>query len=263
MTQDKTQKIVLVSGGFDPVHIGHIRMFNEAKSLGTKLIVILNNDDFLFKKKGYFFMNQDERREVLKNISSIDEVYLSVDKDLTVIESIKELSKKYKIDFFCNGGDRKNIEDIPEYDICKRLGIDLIFDSGGGKIQSSSELTSNFLDNQNNFETVKKPWGKYTTFDHQSDFLLKKINVDPGERLSLQSHDHRAEVWVVVKGIANVLLNERSYQLKTGETIFIPTGDKHMLSNDFSEELVLIEVQLGEDLREDDIFRYEDKYGRG
>ena len=71
MTKDKTQKIVLVSGGFDPVHIGHIRMFNEAKSLGTKLIVILNNDDFLFKKKGYFFMNQDERREVLKNSSSL------------------------------------------------------------------------------------------------------------------------------------------------------------------------------------------------
>ena len=262
-TKEPSEGIILVSGGFDPVHVGHLRMFNEAKSLGTKLIVILNNDDFLIKKKGYFFMDQNERLEIISNFKSVDEVFLSVDDDLTVIKSIETLSQKNKIDIFCNGGDRKNIQDIPEYEICKSLGINLVFNSGGEKIQSSSDLTSNFLNKQNKFITVNNPGGKYTTYEHQSGYLLKRIEVNRGESLSLQSHEFGSEVWVVAQGRAKVNLEDSNYELKISETINIPVGAKHMLSNDSNEKLILVEIQLGDDLREDDIFRFKDKYGRG
>ena len=131
---------VVISGGFDPVHIGHLRMMKEAKKLGDKLIVILNNDNFLFNKKGFAFMPQNERAEIIEGFDCVDEVFISIDQDSTVKESLKKLSENQKINLFANGGDRKNEEDIPETKICKDLGIEMVFNVGGGKIQSSSDL---------------------------------------------------------------------------------------------------------------------------
>ena len=111
-------------------------------------------------------------------------------------------------------------------------------------------------------KTVQKPWGSYTVLDEGKGFLLKRIEVDPGESLSLQSHAHRSEHWLVVAGTATVQLDSQSLQLKPTQSIEIPKGSKHRLSNSCNTTLVLIETQLGDILEEKDIVRYEDQYGR-
>ena len=146
-------KKVVVSGGFDPVHIGHLRLFIQAKKLGDHLTVILNSDNFLMKKKGFLFMPFEERKEILMGFSAVDNVLQSIDSDQTVVKSIEKLAKEDSIDIFANGGDRKNIKDIPEYDICKKHDIEMVFDIGGRKINSSSNLVYPFLNYKEN-----SPW---------------------------------------------------------------------------------------------------------
>lgn len=130
----KKKKRVCISGGFDPLHIGHIRYIQEAAKLGY-LIVIVNRDDFLLKKKGYVFMPLDERIEVIKSIKGVDEVFVCIDNDQTVCKSLRLL----KPDIFAKGGDR-TLDNIPEKKICEELDIEMKFMIGGGKIQSSSDL---------------------------------------------------------------------------------------------------------------------------
>ena len=132
--------VVAVSGGFDPVHIGHVRMFGEAKRLGDKLVIILNNDNWLIAKKGFVFMPEQERKEVLEAFSDVDRVmltrHLKNPKDMSVCAELIKL----KPDIFANGGDRK-LDNIPEVAVCKELGIKMVFNIGhGGKVQSSSWL---------------------------------------------------------------------------------------------------------------------------
>lgn len=139
--QQKEKKVVVaVSGGFDPLHPGHIRLFHDAKKLGDELVVILNNDNWLFKKKGYVFMNERERKEVIKALKYVDHVVITNHphdpKDMSVVKELKEL----KPDIFANGGDRIK-KNVPEVELCSKLGIKLVFNVGhGGKIQSSSAL---------------------------------------------------------------------------------------------------------------------------
>lgn len=132
-------KNVVVSGGFDPLHIGHIKLMKAAKALGGRLTVIVNNDNWLKKKKGYVFMPEKERMVILKTIKYVDKVILTSHpkkpKDMSVCGELKTL----KPDIFANGGDRKR-HNIPEYKLCKRLGIKMVFNVGGKKTQSSSEL---------------------------------------------------------------------------------------------------------------------------
>jgi cytidyltransferase-like protein len=135
--QDISKKVVTVSGYFDPVHIGHIEYFKLAKELGGKLIVILNNDEQAKLKKGKSFMPLKERKTILEAIKYIDEVFISVDKDDTVCNSLEII----KPDIFAKGGDRFNHE-IPEAVTCKKLGIKMV-DGLGKKIQASSELVKN------------------------------------------------------------------------------------------------------------------------
>lgn len=110
--------------------------------------------------------------------------------------------------------------------------------------------------------TVYRPWGSYTSLETGPGYQVKRINVSPGSRLSLQSHNRRAENWVVIRGEALVTVDERQFTLQAGERAFIPTGARHRLENQGEEELALIEVQTGDYLGEDDIVRYEDDYGR-
>lgn len=135
----KEDKIVAVSGGFDPVHIGHLRMFREARKLGGRLVVILNNDNWLRAKKGYSFMGEDERAEIISEMRCVDDVIITGHendcKDMSVCEVLENLMP----DIFANGGDRK-ADNIPEYELCERLGIEMAFNVGGEKARSSSEL---------------------------------------------------------------------------------------------------------------------------
>ena len=141
VTQQK-QITVAVSGGFDPMHIGHARMFEEARKLGDRLVVILNNDNWLRKKKGYVFMPQQERAELLKHLRWVDEVVITKHKKNPTDMSVCAELAKLKPDIFANGGDRKK-GNVPEDVVCKKFGIKMAFNIGhGGKVQSSSWLVT-------------------------------------------------------------------------------------------------------------------------
>lgn len=133
--------IVAVSGGFDPIHVGHINLLKEAKKLGDKVVVILNNDNWLRFKKGFVFMPERQRAEILKAVRYVDEVVITGHEANTIDISISKELESLKPDIFANGGDRKPDGDpVPEVELCERLGIKMVYNVGGGKIQSSSEL---------------------------------------------------------------------------------------------------------------------------
>ncbi len=136
----KTKKLVMVSGGFDPIHVGHLRMFQEAKKLGDELLVVLNCDAWLERKKGKNFMCSDDRSEIIKGFSCVDKVYVLESERSDVGEALE----LFKPAIFANGGDRKNKNDIPEFGVCEKNGIKMVFNVGGGKIRSSSELLDEY-----------------------------------------------------------------------------------------------------------------------
>jgi len=133
---DCQQKTICVSGGMDPIHVGHIRMIQEAAKVG-KVVVILNSDDWLLRKKGFRFMPWDERAEIIMSISGVSDVVNVDDSDGTVCEALMRV----RPDFFANGGDRGQTN-TPEISLCRELGIEMLWGVGGGKVQSSSDLVS-------------------------------------------------------------------------------------------------------------------------
>lgn len=140
------KKIVAVSGGFDPLHIGHIRMFKEAKALGDELVVILNNDNWLISKKGFAFMPEHERKEIIEAIECVDRVIITTHEIGNYFnpdyKSVCDSLRVLRPHIFVNGGDRKPDGDpVPEVALCQELGIEMVYNIGtGGKVQSSSDL---------------------------------------------------------------------------------------------------------------------------
>lgn len=139
---------VAISGGFDPIHVGHIEMMQEAKALGDRLVVIINNDNWLKKKKGFAFMNEKERRAIIEAIRYVDETVLTSHPENPDDMSVSAELEKIKPDIFANGGDRNEADAAnPQSSLykdiktCERLGIKIIYNVGkSGKIQSSSDL---------------------------------------------------------------------------------------------------------------------------
>lgn len=136
------KKIVAVSGGFDPIHVGHVRMIQEAAALGDELVVIVNNDNWLMSKKGYVFMPQEQRKEIIEAMRGVTRVVFTShgpdDEDRSVCRELRDIQPH----IFANGGDRF-ADNIPEAIVCRELGIETIFNIGqGGKVQSSSWLTA-------------------------------------------------------------------------------------------------------------------------
>ena len=111
-------------------------------------------------------------------------------------------------------------------------------------------------------ESDQRPWGSWHVIDRGDGFQVKRLHVHPGSRLSLQTHQYRAEHWAVIQGVATATVGEETRRVPTGASIDVPLGAKHRLANDGDDELVIIEVQLGEYTGEDDIVRLEDDYGR-
>ena len=141
--EDWIKNVIIVSGGFDPVHKGHIRMFREAANLGHQVIIGLNSDDWLTRKKGKPFMKWDERAEILESCKFVTQVLSMDDSDDTASDIIRQVANLYKNQnmniYFANGGDRKK-GNVPELDVCKDLNVVMLWGIGGGKIQSSSWL---------------------------------------------------------------------------------------------------------------------------
>ena len=140
------KKIIILSGGFDPVHKGHVRMFQAAKEMEATVVVGVNSDEWLCRKKGKPFMDIEERTEILQGFKYIDYVFRFDDSDETACDLIRKVSQMYIDDkdvkvFFGNGGDRTT-DTTPEMDYCKERDVEMLWGVGGGKIQSSSDLIS-------------------------------------------------------------------------------------------------------------------------
>ena len=260
---------VAVSGGFDPLHIGHVRMFKEARKLGEKLLVILNNDNWLRNKKGFVFMSEKERKELIESFPSVDEVVITDHKEADPDRSVVRALKKLKPAIFANGGDRnpkdaknKNSPLSADQEFCKQNGIKIVYSVGkGGKVQSSSWMVRDAV--RGTARSVR-PWGEFYGWDSGKDWYVKTMYVKPGKRLSLQYHNHRSERWVLVEGDATAITVENGKQveteLKVGETFLVHKGMHHRIMS--KKGGVLVEVAIGTAFNEDDIVRLEDDFGR-
>ncbi len=202
--QSKKEIIVAVSGGFDPPHIGHVRLFREAKKQGDKLLVILNNDNWLKAKKGYVFMPQHERKELIESFDCVDKVILTSHpvnpQDMSVCKDLQQLRPH----IFVNGGDR-NKKNIPEVDVCNTIQCKMVFNVGhGGKVQSSSWLLKDFgkkvILNKQAQDLVKK---KIIVFDLDGTLAKSKEEIDE-EMAKILSNLLDKKIVVVITGGAYV-----------------------------------------------------------
>jgi cytidyltransferase-like protein len=249
------KKIVIVSGGFDPVHSGHIKLIKEARLLGDMLIVGINSDEWLTRKKGRAFMPWNERLCVLNNLSSVDEVYTFDDDDGTACRLLQQVQAHYpdaKI-IFANGGDRTSIN-IPEMTVD---GVEFVFGVGGeNKSNSSSWILQDWK-----APKTERPWGYYRVLYDVPGTKVKELTVVPGQRLSMQRHQTRAEHWHVAEGTATVYsINRKSDQELLGTFgphthIHINCNDWHQLCNETDQLLKIVEIQYGDNCVEEDIER--------
>ena len=258
---NKKYDFALLSGGFDPVHIGHLAMIKEASNIANNVVILLNSDNWLTRKKGKPFMVESQRALILEEFGSVSKVIVQInDDDDSSNEAIIDFHKNNpkKTICYCNGGDRSQEDKIRESKICKDLGIDLKFGIGGiHKLESSSNLTKNHLAN---IET--RPWGNYHIIAKGKGYQIKEININPGKTQSLQRHKNRSEYWQIISGKGMVYLEDSKCILEKTDNIFIPQGDLHRLENIGDKILTLIEIQIGEKISEEDIERLEDDFGR-
>lgn len=254
--------VVLVTGGFDPLHSGHIAYFNEAKKHGDLLVVGVNSNEWLSRKKGQPFMDINERVEIIKNLSMVDSVIVFDDSDGTAKEAIRYCLDSYSdsIIVFANGGDR-NKTNIPEMEIktttedSKRLKFE--FGIGGThKMNSSSKILTEWKTPK-----TERKWGHYRVLHSDGPSLkVKELVVEPGKSLSLQRHELRSEYWIVSNGVATVKHGNNLDQLncsvlEKNDEIHIMKEEWHQLINNTSEEVRIVEIQYGINCIEEDIFR--------
>jgi cytidyltransferase-like protein len=254
------ETIVLITGGFDPLHSGHLAYFTAAKKLGQHLVVGVNSDLWLTRKKGRVFMSWSERSEIVRNISSVDQVIEFDDHDGSARHAIKTVRSEYpnaRI-IFANGGDRTP-ENIPEMDIVDS-NLEFRFGVGGSNKKNSSSW---ILEEWKSPKTHRQ-WGYYRVLSNENQSVkLKELVVEPGKKLSMQRHSQRNEFWFVSEGQATVYtVNNRTDlellgQYQPHQWLFISTGQWHQLCNDTDKILKLIEIQYGENCQEEDIERYQ------
>ena len=206
-------KKIVISGGFDPIHPGHIAMIESAAEHG-EVHIILNSDDWLIRKKGFFFQPWVDRKKVLEAYTP--HVHTVDDNDGTVCEALKRLSP----DYFGNGGDR-GVENTPELDVCDQLGIKPIFELGGGKYSSSSEINAK--------NRVDTRWGWYDVLIDMPKLKVKMLHIAPGKKLSLQKHKLRSEFFFMPNGEVRMNL----------------PGVWHAPRAPEDRPLVILEVQVG------------------
>lgn len=243
--------IVLVTGGFDPIHSGHIAYFKSAKTLGDMLIVGLNSDEWLERKKGRAFIPLHERLCIINNLYMVDEVYTFDDTDGSACNFIKQVRAHYpdsKI-IFANGGDRTK-DNIPEMTV-KDSNLEFLFGIGGTEKKNSS---SKILEEWKYPKTIR-PWGYYRVLYDIKGCKVKELVVNPGKSLSLQKHKHRSELWMVSENSAKVELDNSEISLDIHQQLIIPKNSWHRLYNPYDKECKLIEIQFGVECIEDDIER--------
>jgi cytidyltransferase-like protein len=250
-------KIVLITGGFDPLHSGHIAYFKAAKELGDILVVGVNSDAWLTRKKGSPFMPYTERAAIVRNIVGVDFVIDFDDSDNSANRAIWMVRQSYPQDkiIFANGGDRTN-ENIPEMGIQDQT-LEFAFVVGGfNKANSSSWILQEWK-----APKTERPWGYYRVLHEVLGMKVKELTVDPGKSLSMQRHNHRAEYWIVSEGEA--MVNRRmesgyslpSVHLQKHVEYKVPLKEWHQLTNPYDAPVKVVEIQYGEQCIEEDIER--------
>lgn len=249
-------KIIVVSGGFDPVHSGHIAYFKAASELGDKLVVALNSDEWLVDKKGSLLMPFNERKTVIENMAMVDEVISFQDDDKkSASNALIKIRDTYPSDsiIFANGGDR-NESNIPEMSV---EGIDFVFNVGGDdKINSSSLILKKWRNS-----SEERLWGEFSNLFVEKHVKVKELIVAPGKATSFQKHFMRNELWFISKGSCEVNYSDKesgikkNSKLNTFDYYFIPVGKWHQIVNISNHPCHIIEIQYGKSCDESDIVR--------
>lgn len=249
--------LVLVTGGFDPVHSGHLQLINDARNYG-RVIIGLNSDAWLTRKKGAPFLPYVERLKIMQNFKNVFFVVDFDDSDDTAcdaIRKVKELFPKNKI-IFANGGDRDS-KTTPE--LLRYSGdpqVQFLFEIGGNtKLNSSSTILNTW---KNNLE--ERPWGVFYTHYSTGECKVKRLLINPGSSISMQYHNNRSEFWFVESGSATVYTLDGSTEVKVAELgkhqyHSIEKFQWHRLENTGNDLLSVIEIQYGTTCTESDIIR--------
>jgi len=261
------RKVGIISGGFDPIHSGHINYILDAASKCDYLYIGPNSDQWLRNKKGKEFMCWDERANIIRNLNlnCAFEVIAFEDDELGSATNLIKLVNKIEVNsqiVFMNGGDR-NKTNIPEERI--QLGksswggnvLSFEFGIGGEHKQNSSSL---ILQEWKEPKT-QRDWGYYRVLhENGPEVKVKELTVDPGKRLSMQRHEKRAEHWFVSEGVASVYgldvttdITKVTYERH--QSLHIKKGEWHMLANETDKPLKVVEIQYGEECVEEDIER--------
>ncbi len=269
----KRERILVTSGGFDPIHAGHVSHLQDFKSIpASHHIIALNGDSWLERKKGLHFMPWVQRARVIEAMS-VGECHYAQAEDDTVCRFLTELRNEYPFAriIFCKGGDR-NAENIPEMQV---EGIEFVFGVGGSsKKQSSSHFLESYyqrrLSLENDKRTVDRPWGWYMDLMslgvdldlEKTTTKVKVLTMNPKSEMSVQRHKHRSELWFVESGtlVAKVEnkaggQNPDTVIMSRGKYYHIPTKTWHQLTNPSNELVIVIEIQDGTDCNENDIER--------
>lgn len=249
-------KIALAAGGFDPLHSGHISYLKASKKLADVLIVGLNSDEWLERKKGMPFMPWNERLSVVSSLSFVDEVFTFMDDDNSCKNFITQVRAHYPSDelIFTNGGDR-TADNIPEMSVVDN-NLTFVFGVGGDdKKNSSSWILSKW-----NQPTVDRDWGKYTILNSNNNWAVKRLEFGYNKSLSNQRHFKRSEHWHIVEGTIKMSMEFPNGDIvsKTyvsGESIDIPINTWHKATNVGNTSAKVIEVWMGSELSEEDIER--------
>jgi cytidyltransferase-like protein len=285
--------IAITSMYANPIHPGHIECLELSKELAEELIVIVNSDYQARLKRGTeSFQDEQYRLRVVEALKPVDRAVIAIDKDGSVCATLDKLitelmeGEDVREIIFTKGGDRYATE-IPERAVLEKHGVRIV-DGLGAKTHSSSsyvkrvanaadrqaveEAVANLPEEDREQEYIEvgvRPWGMYYVLEDKPEFKVKKIIVNPGARLSLQSHEHRSEHWVVVSGTATVTIREKDHPddighniLTANQSCYVPQGHVHRLSNLHDKLLIIVEVQCGNYTGEDDIVRYQDDYAR-
>ena len=254
------KRIVLITGGFDPLHSGHIAYIKAARELGDSLVIGVNSDEWLRRKKGQEFMPWEERATIIAALQDVDRVINFDDSDNSAKDAIRKTRAIYPNAqiVFANGGDRTKTN-IPEMDILEEmLHVEFVFGVGGeDKKNSSSWILQEWR-----APKTERAWGYYRVLHEVgANTKLKELTVMPKTCLSMQRHDSRAEFWFVAEGEAAVYTLDSGTDhdlvgnFKQHDYVWIKKNQWHMLCNETDQPLKLIEIQYGERCVEDDIER--------
>ena len=253
--------VSLITGGFDPIHSGHIALIKSAAHIGVYNLVCigLNSDAWLYRKKGYVFMPFEERKEILENVASVHKVISFDDSDDSACDAIERCVSHYqyleKI-FFCNGGDRTE-QNIPELDFKPKgnVKVEFLFGIGGtDKKNSSSALVKVEIGGP---ALSVREWGSWKVLADNDTSKVKELTVLPGKSLSIQRHFKRSELWFVSEGECTIKREEITQKkLRYHEYFNIPVGSWHSIKNHTDEVCKIIEIQYGEKCEETDIERH-------